>query len=241
MIDEAADPTWLPEQSGLLRSRPSTRTPPSPPARARRTNAGSASAAFRPQPHRPCRGASSSRTPDGRLSRSQTRCRRLRHAAAAIAPQSVGVASDQPYTFGTMVSRRRRMLEARIMPSGVGPGLGHCLPPAAPSTLRMKGALRSFQELRAASPAPFTLRHCAKQLTQFTTARPRTPAPMAGSRCSRNSLLVGWATYYTVQVGLSRCSRTCAAAAQLPITVLRVLVAACFHVGTRERSRGSLQ
>ena len=55
-------PTWLPERP-VAAGRPSTRTPPSPPARAWRTNTGCASAASRPRPWRPSRGASTSRSP----------------------------------------------------------------------------------------------------------------------------------------------------------------------------------
>ena len=79
-------PTWLPERP-VAAGRPSTRTPPSPPARAWRTNTGCASAASRPRPWRPSRGASTSRSPasgypgHGRSGGSAT--------AAAIAAQSV--------------------------------------------------------------------------------------------------------------------------------------------------------
>ena len=68
---------------------------------------------------------------------------------------------------------------------GVGPGLGQSFrrrrpPHCAERRVPIRG-------VTSGSPAPFTLRHGAKQLTRFTTARPASPAPLAGSRCSRPS------------------------------------------------------
>ena len=118
---------------------------------------------------------------------------------------------------------------------GVGPGLGQSFrrrrpPHCAERRVPIRG-------VTSGSPAPFTLRHGAKQLTQFSTARPASAAPLAGSRWSRPS----------PRPAPLACGpgRPCAAAPacvrlRLPLPALLVPVAACLNVGTRERSRGSL-
>ena len=128
-------PTWLPERP-VAAGRPSTRTPPSPPACARRTNTGWASAAFRPRPWRPSRGASTSRSPaSGYPGRTRSGGSAT---AAAIAAQSVVL----PAPAGTVKpcsavgglfeaeSCHRRWSRSRSV-----------LPPAAPSTLRSAATL----------------------------------------------------------------------------------------------------
>ena len=68
---------------------------------------------------------------------------------------------------------------------GVGPGLGQSFRRRRPPHCAERRA--PIRGVTSGSPAPFTLRHGAKQLTRFTTARPASPAPLAGSRCSRPS------------------------------------------------------
>ena len=62
------------------------------------------------------------------------------------------------------------------------------LPPAAPSTLRTKARSYSRSYQRLAGTLHLASRcEATKQLTQFSTARPASPAPLAGSRWSRPS------------------------------------------------------
>ena len=68
---------------------------------------------------------------------------------------------------------------------GVGPGLGQSFRRRRPPHCAERRV--PIRAVTSGSPAPFTLRHGAKQLTRFTTARPASPAPLAGSRCSRPS------------------------------------------------------
>ena len=68
---------------------------------------------------------------------------------------------------------------------GVGPGLGQSFRRRRPPHCAQRRV--PIRGVTSGSPAPFTLRHGAKQLTQFSTARPASPAPLAGSRCSRPS------------------------------------------------------
>ena len=68
---------------------------------------------------------------------------------------------------------------------GVGPGLGQSFRRRHPPHCAQRRV--PFRGVTSGSPAPFTLRHGAKQLTQFSTARSASPAPLAGSRCSRPS------------------------------------------------------
>ena len=68
---------------------------------------------------------------------------------------------------------------------GVGPGLGQSFRRRHPPHCAERRV--PIRAVTSGSPAPSTLRHGAKQLTQFTTARPASPAPLAGSRCSRPS------------------------------------------------------
>ena len=68
---------------------------------------------------------------------------------------------------------------------GVGPGLGQSFRRRRPPHCAQRRV--PIRAVTSGSPAPFTLRHGAKQLTQFSTARSASPAPLAGSRCSRPS------------------------------------------------------
>ena len=137
-------PSDMASRASVAAGRPSTRTPPSPPARARRTNTGCASAAFRPRPWRPSRGASSSRSP---ASGYPGRARSGGSAtAAAIAAQSVvlpapaGTVRPCSAAGGLFEAERRHRRWSRSR---------SVLPPAAPSTLRTKARShsRSYQRL----------------------------------------------------------------------------------------------
>ena len=68
---------------------------------------------------------------------------------------------------------------------GVGPGLGQSFRRRRPPHCAQRRV--PIRGVTSGSPAPFTMRHGAKQLTQFSTARLASPAPLAGSRCSRPS------------------------------------------------------
>ena len=198
MLDAAPVQTWLPERP-VAAGRPSTRTPPSPPARARRTNAGCASAAFRPRPWRPSRGASSSRSPAAGY---PARARSGGSAtAAAIAAQSVVL----PAPAGTVrpcsaagglfeaEPRHRRWSRSRSV-----------LPPAAPSTLRTKARSysRSYQRLAG------TL-HLASRC-EATDPVHYSPAGITGA-AGRLALLAAFTTARSARLrsrsALRRCSR----------------------------------
>ena len=142
------------------------------------------------------------------------------------------IAPEQPQSLPKALLRHPTVRYRASRPPRRSPGLAHFVIP--------RPGLRQtprFRAVTSGSPAPFTLRHGAKQLTQFTTARPPSPAPLAGSRCSRPS-----ARPAPLACGPGRPAPLLPLALRLrlPLPALLVLVAACLNVGTRERSRGSL-
>ena len=131
----------------LLRVDRPTRTPPSPPARARRNQTlVCASAAFRPRPWRPSRGASTARSPasgyPGRARSGGSANRRRDRAQSVVLPAPAGTVTPCSAAGGLFEAEpcHRRWSRSRSV-----------LPPAAPSTLRRK-ARSLFEELPAGSP-----------------------------------------------------------------------------------------
>ena len=169
------------QERPVAAGRPSIRTPPSPPARARRTK------------HWLCFGCLSAaslatfswrfKLPVASVRLSRSRAKRRLGNRRAIARRRVLSCQHPPERINhAQPSAASLKLNHAI---GVGPGLGQSFRRRRPPHCAQRRV--PIRGVTSGSPAPLTLRHGAKQLPQFSTARLASPAPLAGSRCSRPS------------------------------------------------------